>query len=92
MKPHVIRLLLNSLSIETSTKNSKMLLNLIASFAIHEAEYSEGIFALILRVLQDEIIIPLSRPDEVIMATLEVLSLFSGTMTISQQRYKVNFD
>jgi hypothetical protein len=40
---------------ETNPPNCKYLLSIISTFVIQEAEYSDGIFAIILRVLQEEV-------------------------------------
>ncbi|KAI8901032.1 hypothetical protein BC833DRAFT_579619 [Globomyces pollinis-pini] len=76
LKKHILFLLTGSLITESSIKNCKYLLSLIGSYSVQEAEKFPEIFSIFIKVIQEKLLIPDHWPNEVILGSFDVLSLF----------------
>jgi hypothetical protein len=85
LKPAIVQILLGSLITENNARNAKFLLNLIANYCVHEAEFTPGIYHIFVKVIQEKLLIQDHWSTEVILTSFDTLGAFCANMTIKNE-------
>jgi hypothetical protein len=85
LKPAIVQLLLGSLITENNPRNAKILLNLIANYCVHEAEYTPAIYQIFVKVIQEKLLIQDHWSTEVILTSFDTLGVFCANITLKNE-------
>ncbi|KAH6589779.1 hypothetical protein BASA61_005506 [Batrachochytrium salamandrivorans] len=78
LRPHILNLLMNSLAMDMNPNNTRYVIHLIACFVIEDSEYSPKTVNIVLRVIQDKLLMTDHWPNVVVMSVIDCLNQFAA--------------
>ncbi|KAH6594850.1 hypothetical protein BASA50_006324 [Batrachochytrium salamandrivorans] len=78
LRPHILNLLMNSLAMDMNPNNTRYVIHLIACFVIEDSEYSPKTVNIVLRVIQDKLLMADHWPNVVVMSVIDCLNQFAA--------------
>ncbi|KAJ3218180.1 hypothetical protein HDU67_006442 [Dinochytrium kinnereticum] len=87
LKPRLLEMLLASLKVETSAANSKLIINLLCSFAFEEAAFCPGAPVLVVGAIKEKIAVRTSWQADVLACALESLSQLTALWKHAQGNF-----